>query len=67
MDLPKPDLDILHYKLQTANFEQGAKIFTRGVECSMIYIILKGDLELYIDSQGKDYSLEIVGAGCIIG
>lgn len=67
MDLPKVDLELLHYKLQPANFEKGAKIFSRGADCSMIYIILKGELELYIDNQGKDYSLETVGAGCIIG
>jgi hypothetical protein len=34
--------ETLHYRLHSENFEAGAKVFSRGVECSQILLIVAG-------------------------
>ena len=55
------------YKLQIANYEAGAKIFSRGTECENIYFIVTGELELYVEQGKKEYQLEVIGPGSILG
>jgi hypothetical protein len=42
-------MEEFHYKFQISSFEEGAKLFSRGVECDVLYIIISGELELFID------------------
>jgi len=55
------------FRLQIANYEAGAKIFSRGAECENIYFIVTGELELYVEQGKKEYQLEVIGPGSILG
>ncbi len=48
-NVPEVTLDNLVYKLQIANYEAGAKIFSRGAECENIFFIVTGGVELYVE------------------
>lgn len=48
-ELSYPVKEELHYRLNLENHEEGAKLFNRGMECNKIMIIVKGELELFID------------------
>jgi CRP-like cAMP-binding protein len=64
---PESTLDNLMYKLQIGNYESGAKIFSKGTECEFIYFIVTGELELYVEQGKKEFQLEVIGPGSILG
>lgn len=55
------------YKLQIGNYESGAKIFSKGTECEFIYFIVTGELELYVEQGKKEFQLEVIGPGSVLG
>lgn len=57
----------MHYLLKQENFETGAKVFSRGTECTNIYIIVSGEIELYVEQSSKEYKLDVLRPGSIIG
>ncbi len=66
-DVPEASLSEIMFKLQVANFEAGAKIFNKGTECEYMYFIVCGEVEMFIEQSKKEYPLEVVSAGSVIG
>ena len=57
----------MHYLLKQENFDTGAIVFSRGTECPNIYIIVSGEIELYVEQSSKEYKLDVLRPGSIIG
>lgn len=57
----------LHYKMTFEHYEKNARIFNCGQVCQQLLFIVSGEVELIIESQQREYSLEILGAGTVIG
>lgn len=57
----------LHYKLTLENFEKGSKIFHRGSDCQQILFVVNGELELYVDQNNVEYTLDVLGMGSVVG
>ena len=66
-NLHQLDLEVLNHKLEFANFEAGAKVFSLGSQCQKLYLIVKGELEIYLDQNGKEYTLDTLGPKAILG
>lgn len=59
--------ETIHYRLTLENYEKGAKIFSRGHDCQNIFFIVSGEMELYIDQNNRDFELDTLIPGSIIG
>ncbi|TNV74196.1 hypothetical protein FGO68_gene562 [Halteria grandinella] len=57
----------MHYRLILENYEKGAKIFSRGHDCQNIFFIVQGEMELYIDQNNKEFELDTLTPGSIVG
>lgn len=65
--LPYSIREDIHHRLQVENYEKGAKIFTRGQECEFIYFLIKGEMELVVDRNNQDHTLDLLAPGSFIG
>lgn len=57
----------IHYRLVLENYEEGAIIFERSSECKYIYFLVSGQIELFVDREGENHTLDILRAGSTIG
>lgn len=65
--LPHVLREQMHYKLILENFEQGAKVITRGTECTCIHFIISGEMELVVDRDNREHMLDILREGAVVG
>lgn len=53
--------------MRLENHEKGAKVFNCGQDCKQIMFLISGEIELIIESNNKEFVLEVLGAGAVIG
>lgn len=65
--VPQDVREDLHYRLIQENHEEGGKVFNRGTECDQLVFVIGGEMQLVVEQNGKEYLLESLGPGSVVG
>jgi CRP-like cAMP-binding protein len=60
-------LEDLIYELDTERVETGNYLFKKGYMCDCIYIIIHGEVDIYMENNGRETFIETLSQSCNIG
>lgn len=60
-------LEDLIYELDTERVETGNYLFKKGFPCDCIYIIIGGEVDIYMENNGRETYIETLKQSCNIG
>lgn len=60
-------LEDLIYELDTERVETGNYLFKKGFSCDCIYIVIHGEVDIYMENNGRETFVETLGQSCNIG
>mmetsp|Transcript_20180 Transcript_20180/g.19822 ORF Transcript_20180/g.19822 Transcript_20180/m.19822 type:complete len:114 (-) Transcript_20180:721-1062(-) len=60
-------LEDLIYELDTERIEEGNYLFRKGFSCDCIYIVIHGEVDIYMENNGRETFIETLHQSSNIG